>query len=92
VKIALAIAVLAVALPVALYIHERQLVIYASQTVTSCGFQAARDCLFPTHHEVRLEVGNHHPAWEDPVALAIVLGGLALAVAIAARGRRLPNS
>ena len=73
-RFALALLVLAVALPAALYLHQRH-------TYTSSG------SYFSGYHSVSI-----HPSWEDPAALAIVIVGVAGALALVGAGpKRLPN-
>lgn len=77
-RLAGAIAVVAVAWSAALYIHQRRLVAWVRTTTGSAyadpyGF-----------HEKAI---YSHPSWEDPVAVLIAGGGLAVAVAISANGR-----
>ena len=65
-RLAAAIAVVAVAWSAAVYVHQR--VIYSPPTPICAGspFSCARQ----------------HPSWEDPAAVLIALGGLAVAVGI----------
>ena len=77
-RLAAAIAVVAVAWAAALYVHQR----HPLHTFTACvprgtGYGSAYNC------KSTPEVERTHPSWEDPVAVLIALGGLAVAVGIA---------
>jgi hypothetical protein len=97
VRIALALAVLAIALPTALLIHQRT----ASKTIfTPCTPSSSTDsgdCL-PGAVSKSGWWGNPynvgtvptHPKWEDPAAIAVVLGGLAIGAAIIGTRRAAP--
>ena len=68
-RLALAIGVIAVAWAAAIYIHQRH--------------------TLSTPHPVSGTYGTplgvrQHPSWEDPVAVLIAIGGLAVAVALSA--------
>jgi hypothetical protein len=69
VRLALAISVIAVAWAAAIYIHQRR--------------------TLSTPHPVSGTYGTplgvrQHPSWEDPVAVLVAIGGVAVAVAIIA--------
>jgi hypothetical protein len=75
VRLAVAIAVIAVAFSAAVYIHQRHTwtsTITSVQTKTG-GFVTGTD----TFTRVR-----HHPSWEDPAAALIAIGGIAVAAGI----------
>ena len=91
-RLAIALAVIAVAWPAALYLHQRHVRVttpavghpvpvcaegscYGSGTRTVIGYRGGTPASTVTRH----------PSWEDPTALAIAIGGLALGVGIAAR-------
>ena len=76
-RYALAIAVVAVAWSAALYLHQRRETEYVFANHAPCGTPGQ-----PCTKKV-------HPSWEDPVAVLLALGGLAVAVGIGATGR--PN-
>lgn len=106
-RYALALGVLAICWPAALYIHQRHVSV-SHTSLTLCNTNATGDMnlslpdcsslsttvvagprsQFVNTYARQVFVDVEHPAWEDPVALAIVLGGAALAVGIARAGRR----
>jgi hypothetical protein len=72
-RYALAVAVVAVGLSAAVYIHQR----VAHLPMPASGVCLTGDaCGQP-----------FHPSWEDPVAILVGLGSVAVAVGIALRGR-----
>lgn len=74
-RYALAIAVIAATWSAAVFVHQRH------SYTTFCG---SKDIFTPcTYTTVR-----NHPSWEDPVAVLLAVGGVAVAVAIIATGRR----
>lgn len=78
-RLAAAIAVVAVAWAAALYVHQR----HPLHTFTpSC---VSKGTGFDPYTCVNLdtEVERTHPSWEDPAAVLLALGGLAVAVGIA---------
>jgi hypothetical protein len=88
-KLALAVALIAVALGGAILLHQR----HVTRTTYSPGY-----CLLPGGGSPSScppedwqpgtpTVRRVHPAWEDPVALVITLCGLSLAVALVAPAR-----
>jgi hypothetical protein len=83
-RYALAIAVIAIAWSAALYVHQR----HVTTTLTPAQADPA-NCSnykpggFGSDYCAGLKVtGRQHPSWEDPAALLIALGGLAIAVGI----------
>jgi hypothetical protein len=80
VRLAIAIGVIAIALAGALYLHQRQVLV---GVVPSPGYNSLY--ADPTGGVAVYQ----HPAWEDPLAVLVALGGIAVAVGIAYRpGRR----
>lgn len=75
-RMALAIAVIAVAWAAAIYVHQRHFV------TDNCGYLPDSNCGSVTHH----------PSWEDPAAVLLALGGVAVAVGIVATGRERKTS
>ncbi len=93
VRVAAAIAVLAVALPVALVVH-RHVTVRTTSTVQPChplgtdlmftfcpGVKDVRHATFTTTTVVR-----RRPSWDDPGALAVAILGFSAAAAIAVSG------
>ena len=68
-RLAAAIGVVAVAWASALYVHQRQETHFAFSNHAMCGGPG------PCMKQV-------HPTWEDPAAVLIAIGGLAVAVGI----------
>lgn len=80
VRLAIAIGVIAVALAGAVFIHQRHTYISYCPS-TEPGYCSGAD-------PINLLTRPQHPSWEDPVAVLIGLGGIAVAVGIAYRPRR----
>ena len=77
-RIALAILVLAFALPVALYLHDRKAdAVVCLHMNTTAGY-----C------DTSTVVHGTHPTWENPVALGVALAGIGIAVGIVTIRRR----
>ena len=79
-RLALALAVVAVSWAAALYIHQR----HPLHAVTDCAYPAgggfgSNTCIPETSH------APYHPSWEDPIAVLLAIGGVAVAVGIARR-------
>jgi hypothetical protein len=74
---ALAIAVIAVTLAGAVYLHERQ--VDETYLVERCNPYFSSNCL---------QIRRIHPSWDDPVAVLLAIGGIAVAVGIALGGRK----
>lgn len=91
---ALAIGVIAVALAAAVDVHQRHTAtvsrdvgtcIDSSGRVVSVGSWESCNLFGETWHP---QVGPwHHPSWEDPAAVLLALGGVAVAVGIVAARR-----
>jgi hypothetical protein len=79
VRLALAIAVLGAAFAVAFYVHQRHTFGPVFHSGGGSGSGVFGNPLLPE---------RHHPSWEDPTAVAIAIGGIALAVGIVAYGPR----
>jgi len=77
VKLAGAIAVIAVAFLAAGYMHQRHIVTVGDQNAD----------LGRGTYGAPLIV-QRHPAWEDPVAVLVALGGVAVALGIVTNGLR----
>ena len=80
-RVALALAVIAVAWPAALWLHQRHVTVMhragRNEISTIPGVGGGKiGLIVPTAGVVRVKA---HPSWEDPAALAIALGSLALA-------------
>jgi hypothetical protein len=101
-RLAAGIAVLAIALPAALWIHQRRVSLppirvpaqaqQTSPTITCPGRLPTLRCVLRSHTPppettTLVPGGAEHPSWEDPAALLLALGGLAAAVGVASRGR-----
>ena len=85
-RLALAIGVIAVALAGAVYIHQRHVwrTYPAVRQICTPGQGGGTFCT-PATPAGRERV---HPSWDDPVAVLIGLGGIAIAVGIAYRPKR----
>jgi hypothetical protein len=71
---AVGIGVIAVAFAAALFVHQR----HASYSV----------CVMPLGPNCgRFVSYRYHPSWEDPVAVLLAIGGVAIAVGIVSTGR-----
>jgi hypothetical protein len=74
---ALALAVIAVAWSSALFVHQRNVTVWVpAKTAASSGYPGRAiylGTLAPT---------QAHPSWEDPAAVLVALGGLAVAFGI----------
>ena len=95
-RLAAALGVIAVTLAAAVYVHQRHVPHFvaahceggAGQGVTEWGAPASDNCahrggIWTLAYTLRL-----HPSWEDPVAVLLVIGGIAgAAAAFAASGR-----
>ena len=68
-RLAVAIAVVAVTWSAAVFVHQRK------PTIPGCNGVTAGYC------------APKHPAWEDPMAVLIALGGVAIAAGILTIGR-----
>jgi len=76
VRLALALVVVAVAWAAAVWVHQRRVdVPIAPPWGAACP-------------DGGCSVRSTHPSWEDPVAVLLAVGGVAVAVAIVATGRR----
>jgi hypothetical protein len=87
VRLAAAIAVLAVPLSAAVYVHQR----HTSETYTSTAKAINIPGFIPDTPQTGTDTvttAELHPSWEDPAAVFIALGGLALAVAVGPRVKR----
>ena len=73
----MATAVVAVAWSAALYVHQRHV---TKLQVTGCEVRL-RSGVCPNQYVIRAPY-SAHPHWEDPAAVLIALGGLAVAVGI----------
>ena len=97
-RILLALAVLVVAIAGAFYFHDRTTVVVDTRLV-DCSALAITDYVqcrndqLAKHAETVSYVANpaRHEAWEDGVALLLVVGGVALAGRIVGSGRSLPD-
>ena len=78
-RFAIALAVVAVAWATAVYIHERHVTVSGVVCTSSCGQFGEQDTGTSW---------SQHPAWEEPVAVLLALGGLAVAVGVDASARR----
>ena len=84
----MAIAVIAVALAAALYVHQRGVPILAKRTVdcgtltspSAYGKCLAAGALGSPETEIYV-AGTRRATWEDPVAILLAIGGLAIATA-----------
>lgn len=78
-RFAAAIGVIAVAWSAALYVHQRRVTpspprMAQSSKPTSGGLSGGLEVILKPVHE--------HPSWEDPLALLLAIGGIAIAVGI----------
>jgi len=73
VKLAAAITVAAVAWAAAVYIHQR------SHLSTVVVRTASGSAYFPGYKPAVTRTWRQRPSWEDPVAVLLVVGGVALA-------------
>jgi hypothetical protein len=80
VKFAAGIAVIAVAFSAAIYIHQRHIVTFGNQNEDLGRGTYGAPLIAP-----------RHPSWEDPVAVMIALGGVAVAVGIVTNRPRFAN-
>jgi hypothetical protein len=98
VRIALTLAVLAVALPTALFIHQRTALVTslmpcvrpAPGQLGGGPYLCEPGYVWQDGHTFSVSADTTHPKWEDPAAIAIVLGGLAIGAAIIGRRRAVP--
>jgi hypothetical protein len=93
VRWALALEFVAVAWAAAVWVHQRHVTTLVPSCVSlglfgqqAIGAEAKGKCEFGQNGTVR----TTHPSWEDPVAVLLAVGGVAVAVAVAivATGRR----
>jgi hypothetical protein len=77
-RVAAAIALVAIAFSVAVFVHQRHTTARACYVMDQAGGCA-------TWRDVP---GAAHPSWEDPASVLIALGSVAAAVGIVASGRR----
>ena len=82
-RFAVAIAVIAVTLAAAVYIHQRHT--WASAGTSVQTFKSGDGYVTGTDTLTRV---SQHPSWEDPVAVLLAIGGVAVAVGIVATGTR----
>jgi hypothetical protein len=78
-RLAAAIAVIAVAFSAAVYIHQR----HTWTTTTSTLIQSKPG----DNPSVGIDIGRrvrHHPSWEDPLAVILAISGIAAAVGLVA--------
>jgi len=78
VRLATAVAVIAVALSTAVYVHQRHV---WTSTVTSVQSKSGDGAVTGRDTFARV---SHRPAWEDPAAVLIAIGGLAVAARLVA--------
>jgi hypothetical protein len=91
-RYALAIAVIAVAWAAALYVHQRRVTVtYPARTPNQVNPAECSDYRpggagseYCAAFAEPASTVRRHPTWEDPAALLIALGGLAVAVGIVA--------
>jgi hypothetical protein len=96
VRWAVAIGVIAITVAAAVYVHQRQVPTF-QQVAEACRDSAGNiaeqnpaacfgldETLVPAHRET---TGARHPTWEDPVAVLLAIGGVAVAVGIITTGR-----
>jgi len=87
VRLALAIGVIAVAWAAAIYIHQRH-TLSASHFVTSTssarsgGGYGSVTTAFTGRDSALLAPVREHPSWEDPLAVLLAIGGVAIAVRV----------
>jgi hypothetical protein len=84
-RYAIAIGIVAVTLAAAVYVHERH-VTTASRGTTDNPFAPAPSG--SAYFGDAVNVRRVHPSWEDPVAVLLILGGLAVSVGVVATGRQ----
>ena len=87
-RIAVAIAVIAVTFSAAVYVHQRRLELYGlgcfAATGAAPGWHSPAACSAAgfTWRRYPLAYRSHKPSWEDPVAVLVAIGGVAVAVGI----------
>jgi hypothetical protein len=89
VRLAAAIGMIAVTLSAALYVHQRRVTITIPATGHPVPECANGSCYLPNPGPVTGYTGGtpgysqiQHPSWEDPVAVLLAIGGVAVAVGI----------
>ena len=87
-RLTAAIGVIAVTLAAAVYVHQRHVLVTSKHECASVPTQGARlECVATWGTSVQAPYVTH-PTWEDPVAVLLALGGVAVAVGIVATGPR----
>ena len=78
-RLAAAIAVIAVAFAAAVYVHQRHVWVELPTCVSQGQFSGPpHNCVYGS----RSVIVRQHPSWEDPAAVLASLGGLAVAAGI----------
>jgi hypothetical protein len=94
VRLAVAIGVIAVTFSAAVYLHQRRLELTGlgcfASTGAAPGWHSPAACKAAglTWRRYPIAYRSRKPSWEDPVAVLVAIGGIAVAVGILATGRR----
>jgi len=80
-RVATALAIIAVAWAAAVFLHERKVGL-------PCGWDEPRACPTRSNDIFYRSTIRTHPSWEDPVAVGMAIGSLAIGAAIVALGTR----
>ncbi len=73
-RLALAIGVIAITLAAAVYVHQR----HVTGVYTACIPNHPSSTVYRCHYTTGI-TAKVHPSWEDPVAVLLALGGIAVA-------------
>ena len=82
-RFALAIAVVAVAGSTALFVDHRRVTV---TTFRGCAHSLRQGAPCPSYAVIEDRQSDVEPAWEDPVAILLAIGGVAAAVGIVLTG------
>ena len=83
VRLAIALVVLGLAVSGAVYLHQREVLVTRQECLPLMVPNDHPNCILPS-----TELIPAHPSWQDPVALLLLVGGVAAAASLVTRRPR----